>query len=412
MNMVEKKIVIYVGNFSFPYGNAAGKRVYANGKILRELGYEVLFIGMDKEVSGKELLKDTQNDFDEFKYYNFKYPLRKLDWMRYSKNFNKFIEFISSEKIEEKIKFIIFYGSPGISLFNKKLIEFCKIRDIKVIADCVEWFTTKTSNFIFNAIKWADNTYQMTCVNKKADGVIAISSYLANYYKKSKCRTVVIPPLSPVEYIFSKSNLKNDKIITYAGIPFRKGQKLKDCSTLKDRIDKTIAIFHQAKLDGCEFIFNIYGLTEAEYLKAIPQQKTYIDELGASVVFHGIKTNMEVIDSVIDSDFTILIRDVNRGTTAGFPTKVSESISCGTPVITTKTSDLEDYIIEGVNGFYIDIYDQKQAVKKIINIINIEKANILTMKEYCQNNNSFYYKHYISRMEDFIQQALDDYRRK
>ncbi len=37
------KNVLYIGNFSFPFGNAAGKRVYANGKILKELGYDVNF---------------------------------------------------------------------------------------------------------------------------------------------------------------------------------------------------------------------------------------------------------------------------------------------------------------------------------------------------------------------------------
>lgn len=31
-----KKTVLYIGNFSFPLGNAAGKRVYANGKMLKE----------------------------------------------------------------------------------------------------------------------------------------------------------------------------------------------------------------------------------------------------------------------------------------------------------------------------------------------------------------------------------------
>jgi hypothetical protein len=35
------KTILYIGNFSFPFGNAADKRVYANGKIFKELGYKV-----------------------------------------------------------------------------------------------------------------------------------------------------------------------------------------------------------------------------------------------------------------------------------------------------------------------------------------------------------------------------------
>lgn len=40
--------IYYVGNFKFPNGNAAGKRVYANSLLFQSLGYKVIVVGYKK----------------------------------------------------------------------------------------------------------------------------------------------------------------------------------------------------------------------------------------------------------------------------------------------------------------------------------------------------------------------------
>ncbi|WP_404322739.1 glycosyltransferase [Cytobacillus firmus] len=399
-----KKTILYIGNFSFPLGNAAGKRVYANGKLLKDLGYDVIFIGLTKESSLLQPLEKTKKEYDGFTYYEYPYPQKTLDWVNYKKIYTSLIKFLVNEKIIDELFSVIYYGSPTLSLFNRKLISYCKKQDIKVLSDCVDWLTTKTNNPLFDMVKWIDTTYQKAYVNKKVDGVISISNYLSNYYKGYGCKTVIIPPLSPVEYIVSKklNNAEFKKIISYAGIPFRKGKEVTDCNTLKDRIDKIIILLYKAKKEGFNFIFNIYGFTKDEYLQTIPTQKKYIDYLDNNIIFHGIKTNEEVIESIQNSDFTILIRDINRDTTAGFPTKVSESISCGTPVITTQTSDLKDYIIEGKNGFFINQTDEYIMFEDLKRILSIDKKEINIMKQYCLESKKFYYKSFANEMEEFL----------
>ncbi|EKD94367.1 MAG: glycosyl transferase group 1, partial [uncultured bacterium] len=365
------KTIIYIGNFSFPFGNASGKRVYANGQVLRTLGYKVLFIGVDNKVTQKSEIRDTEDEHDGFKYYNLPYPQNYIDWINYKNAYIKLITFIKQERLLDNLEFVILYGSPSLSLFNTKVHKFCKHNNIKVLTDCVDWLTTKTKNPIFNLIKWVDNTYQKAYVNNKVDGVIVISKYLEEYYKKFGKKTIIVPPLSPIEFKFAElgDNLDTMKVITYAGQPFRIGKRITDLNTLKDRIDKTIVLLIRAKEKGCEFIFNIYGFTKDEYLVAIPSQTDCIEKLGDSVFFHGLKSNEEVVKVILLSDFTILIRDINRDTAAGFPTKVSESISCGTPVITTKTSDLEKYIKEGYNGFFLDAKNEKNSISELVDIL-------------------------------------------
>lgn len=396
------KKIIYIGNFSFPLGNAAGKRVYGNGKLFRELGYEVVFIGVDKDIDKYCKLEKTEKEYDGFKYYNFPYPNSSISWINYNRLFKILVEFFN-EKIDIKnIDMIIYYGSPSLSLFINKLIRFCRHNKIKIISDCVDWLTVKTSNPIFNIIKWADNTYQKAYLNKRVDGVIAISKFLETYYKKACVKTVVVPPLSPVEYNFVGMNSNDCKSIVYAGIPFRKGKKTKDLNALKDRIDKTLKLLYKAKENGANFVFNIYGFTENEYLHSIPSQKKYVERLGDSIKFHGMKANSEVTEEISKSDFTILIRDVNRDTMAGFPTKVSESISCGTPVITTRTSDLEDYIFDGVNGFLLDDSNDEEMMKQILHLLSIDKNEVLKMKSKCINGKQFFYENYINKMSEYL----------
>lgn len=396
------KTVLYIGNFFFPLGNAAGKRVYANGKVFRELGYKVIFIGQDNQLSEDRSLKSTENIHDGFYHYTYSYPKSNVDWFKYKKAFKMLVDFVTEENLTEDLDFVVFYGSPRFSLFNKLLIKYFEKKNIKTIADSVDWLSTNTNNIIFNIVKTFHYNYQNMYINKRADGVIAISKYLEAYYKKSGQKTVVIPALSPVLHECVEVNDKNDKVIAYAGIPFRKGQAIKDLSTLKDRIDLTIILLFNAKEKGANFIFNIYGFNKDEYLEAIPSQKEYVDRLGTSIIFHGLKPNNEVTKEITKADFTILIRDVNRETTAGFPTKISESISYGTPVITTKTSDLDCYIIDGENGVFIDISNFSVAVDKVTGVLLQEKEDIINMKKKCLESGPFDYKKYVDSLSFFI----------
>lgn len=396
------KNILYIGNFSFPLGNAAGKRVYANGKLLRKLGYKVIFIGVDKEIQSNLKLIDTKSKYDGFEYYNFSYPKSKLDWANFNCLFDKLCDLFENENLILELDLLIYYGSPTISLFITKLIKYCKKNNIKIISDCVDWLTVKTNNPIFNIIKWADNTYQKSILNKRVDGVITISKFLERYYKKAGMKTVVIPPLSPRNHECLKLSKHNHKVIVYAGVPFRKGQIIKNLSTLKDRIDTTIELLYKAKQNDAKFVFNVFGFTKEEYLEVIPSQLKYIDSLKDSIIFHGIKPNEEVIKEIEKADFTILIRDINRDTSAGFPTKVSESISCGTPVITTKTSDLEDYIFEGENGYFLNTQDKSTMVNQIMKILTLDKKEINFMKKNCYESNLFDYSNFIHSMEGFL----------
>ena len=202
--------ILYIGNFEFPYGNAAGKRVYGNGKLFRAIGYDTLFIGMNQtNINTSVNIQDTKCVFDNFQYYNIGYPKKNIEWLNYKDIFENVINFIEEENIKSDLDAIIYYGSPRLSLFIYLLIKWCKNNNIKIISDSVDWLSSNSNNIIFNIIKFLDTTYQKAYLNKRVDGVIAISTYLSKYYTDSGVNTIVIPPLAFESIInIDKFNIK------------------------------------------------------------------------------------------------------------------------------------------------------------------------------------------------------------
>ncbi len=394
-----KNTILYIGNFSFPHGSAPGSRVLGNGYLLKELGFDVFFIGTDVNLTSGQPLEYTKQFYDDFRYYNLPYPSGIKDWLSYKKRFNEVISLIEDEDLFA----IIIYGSPTISLFGNLIRKWCNKNNIKFITDCVDWLSAGHGGFFIRFAKFIDTSYQKRFLNSKADGVIAVSSYLSNYYKNKGCKTVVIPPLVNIEYF--KGLYKNNRIsevvnLIYVGLPFPVDGRIVKESSYKDRLDKVIDALYE--LRDLEFVFNIYGLSKKQYLSVTQKHGRIINTLGEKIKFHGYVNNTDAIINISLADFTVLFRDVNRATTAGFPTKVVETISCGTPVITTNTSDLKKYIEVGKNGFIVNIDDKDKLLASMRKILLLDRNSISFMKKHCKESGLFSFHNFTIPFNHFL----------
>ena len=395
--MTERKTIVYIGNFFFPNGNASGSRVYGNGCIFRDLGYNTVFIGLDNNLEQNSVLKSTYKYTENFVNYRLPYPKGVMGWLDYKRRFLEVKEML--EEINPSI--VILYGSPTISIFAKLLKTFCKLNNISFVMDVVDWLVIPKGNIIFRIVKYFDVNYLKRYIANDADGIISISSYLKRYYIKKVNNVTVIPPISEYKY-FKKPNINennNIKKLIYIGNPFPYIQNNLKSKYFKDRLD--LAIDYFSILLDVEFVFNIYGITLAQYLFVVPKQKDILEKLNHKIIFHGEINNLEAKNNISQSDFSILFRNSNKMTNSGFPTKVSESISCGTPVITNSTSDLESYIINGKNGFLVNL-NSKSLTNQLKNILSSTSTEINTMKLYCFNSNLFSYTNYIKNTREFL----------
>ena len=83
----------------------------------------------------------------------------------------------------------------------------------------------------------------------------------------------------------------------------------------------------------------------------------------------GRMPNNFVIKKIKESDWAVVLREKNKIVQAGFPTKVSEAIACGTPVIANKFSNIVEYLNDDNSILINDITE----FARVINVLEREK---------------------------------------
>ncbi len=399
--MNQKKTIIYIGGFELPDKNAAAQRVLSNAKIFRELGFNVVFIGMDKTLPSTVHIEKTKSEVEGFEFWSLPYPSNKKLWLRYITS-TEYLKYIITQV--ENVYAIVCYNYPALAQYRVNIM--CKQKKIYCIADATEWYESSGGGILFNTIKWLDTNFRMRYVHLKVDGIITVSTYLTHFYKEKNCTIVELPTLYDIKkFNFIIKDEGKDKTVKlmYAGSAFNLERVDKDRSNIKDRLDKIISTLDKVYASQTNFILDIYGLTEKNYLAVFPKHREILQKLKQHIVFHGRQPHTKIIESIQKSDFTIFIRNLDRVIEAGFPSKFSESISYGTPVISNMISNIEPFIIEGKNGFILSLKDEDARIAQMITILKINNQEIRRMKHYCSIHKIFDYREYITPVNKFLQ---------
>ena len=363
------KSVLYIGGFELPDKNAAAQRVIAIGKTLREMGYKVTYAGVSKE----GFMGSTT--YEGFECFNISYPQSTKEWLRY------IWQFLPLTKLETcNPDYVILYNFPAVA--SLKILRYCHKKGIKVFHDTTEWELAE-GHCLRDIIKNIDTQLRMKYCLKKMDGVIAISRYLYDYYC-DKVNTILVPPTVDLkdEKWDRKRELTTGAIIklVYAGSAGAK---------CKDRLDSVIDVVARTR----DLELKVVGLTHEQYVKDFGD----IPEGCNNVMFTGRLPHKEAVEAVKGADYQMLIREDTLKNRAGFPTKFTESISCCTPLIATLSSNIGDYLIDGVNGFVVDEDNPLDKVLGCVSCLSVEKR--IEMKTYCRDNNPFDYHNYTSDLE-------------
>lgn len=379
---MEKGTIVYIGGFELPDKNAAAHRVINNGKILKDLNYNIVYIGISKS-------NYTENGAQNLNSYYIEYPSKINEWINYLSSIKRVVEIIEEQS---NVRAVICYNYQALAFY--KLKKYCKLKNIKVIADCTEWYNIKENNFLLQIIKGIDSFIRMRIIQKRVDGLIVISSYLKNYYKNKEI--IIIPPLVDIKekkWNVPVANLrKNGITFVYAGNPGKH----------KDKLNIIIESLYEIRQHN-NYVFYIVGITKEQFIKYYPKLEKKIEKLSEKIEFLGRKSHEETLSILKSADFSMFIRDDNVTTRAGFPTKFVESSSCGIPVITNESSDLKNYIEDGKNGFILDIKSKIDIIKKLEDIITMNLIEISNMKKYSiKSAQTFHYKNYIGKFNTFL----------
>lgn len=388
---MENDTIIYAGGFELPNKNAATHRAVENRKIFSTLGFNTIILGIDKHT--KKLQKiDSKDD-----YYNWvrPYPKNIFEWLKYLFDLKSVKYLIEHHK---NVKVVILYNYPSIALL--RVLHYCRKRNITVISDVTEWYGRSDSHFLHSLTKNFDTFLRMRVANKKTNALFVSSKYLKDYYNNQK--SIILPMLFSKDVDLKINSIKKPINIVYTGIPFKLGKYMKNKRRAKDRLDLIIRYLYEIHELNFDFTLNVYGITLMQYLEVIPEDKKIIKSLGKKIVFNGYVNSEKIKKIISEADFSILFRDTNRVTLSGFPTKVAESITCGTPVITTDTGDITNYVKDNFNGYIIDTKEKSIAIVQLTKIMNLQHDFIKSLKYNCLNDNSLNTLKWVGKVKNFF----------
>ena len=362
---MEKKRILYVGGFEMPDGNAAAQRVLAIAKTSPE-DCSIEFLGLTHS-------DNNSGTVDGFNYKNLKYPSTKKEWLLHLAG-SRELEFVTNANPDV----VIAYNYPALGLW--RMLHYCRKKGIKIIGDVTEWYHPH------NALKWIDTEWRMKVLQKKLDGLIVISNYLANYY--ADCKIINIPPTVDLQAPIWKHDVeenKDDRItLLYVGSPGR-GEK--------DKLDTVV----DAVQPYSNLRLKIVGINEEQYKHLYGR-----NEAPKNVVFAGRLSHEDAVKELKRADFSIFFREPTRVNNAGFPTKYAEASAVGVPVITNMFSDLPKIVVQGKNGFIAE--NSLESIRNTIKLVaGLARDEVDEMKQYCKKHNEvFDYRYYKKSMAEFI----------
>lgn len=377
-----KGTIVYVGGFKMPDKNAAAHRVMNNAKIFEKIGYDVVFCGVDDDI-----LQDETELFPmgNFKTCPSKYPHSNKEWIRVLLSF-KHIESVLQKCSD--IKYVIAYNLHAAPLIS--LMRYCRKHNIKILSDVTEWYENAFSLNPKKMIMYFDTALVMRILHTKLDGIIAISSYLSDFYKRKSVKVVQIPPLVDIS-----DKIWHQKVDDYCSfIEFVYAGNRGRNKTEKDQLGLMIESFAKLSPDA-NFRLTIVGISESDFREDYPEALCDLNSIENKVCFLGRLSHSESIYSLLKADYSIFFREKTRKNMAGFPTKFAEAATTGIGIIANDVSNISDYS-KRCNCIFTKTMSSDEISGIIASVLETRKKTIHVL------NTIFDYQNYIDTMNCFL----------
>ena len=174
----------------------------------------------------------------------------------------------------------------------------------------------------------------------------------------------------------------------------------------KDYLDTIIDAFLLLSASERQMVeFHIIGVNRNQLINMCGVDAEKIDMLNDLLTIHGRLPQKDAIAFVKQASFTILIRDETlRYSKAGFPTKVVESLACGTPVICNFTSDLNEYLVDSENSIIVDGHRSDDVYRALQYSINIDKVAYAKLRDNARKTAErfFDYRDYVNSLKELL----------
>ena len=371
-----KGTIIYMGNFELPDKNAAAHRVINNGKIFKDLGYRVAYLGTvrDEHFSG---VRKSEYNAD---IYEEAYPCGMKQWV------NHIFDITNISAVAQKYDdtcLIITYNVPFATF--KAVKKYFAKKNIKVAYDCTEWNSFAEGALPKRLYKKFDENQIRNKLSRKCKDIIVISRLMESQYKGANL--LRLPPLVDIEdKIWNQSRNTNPNVFEFC---------FAGTTGNKEKLEVIVSAF--AKTDNDKLRLRIVGTEKDKYINEIPTHKAMIEN-ESRIEFMGRLSHEEAVKYVLSCNCYIFIRESTTRNEAGFPTKFAEAFTCGVPVISTDVSDIKEYADDRI--ILLDNTNENavcDAIKTAYDKFNVN-YNL---------RNSFDYRNYVSQAEKWLERIFD-----
>lgn len=352
-----KKAIIITEN-SYPEGDAGAVRQHAFAKMLSDMDYEVLVIGYGKSTEEKICVYDNIN-YISYRVNSLNKIYRVWNRIRFG---DKVFDYISQNYKQLDLLLVVDLMPSAF----KKIVQLKKKYNCTLIHDSVEWYSKEEFRYGKLDLAYRRKEFTNTKVIDEMWNVVAISTFLEKHFQKFANRVVRIPVIMDIKNIEYRTKVEpSGKIVfSYAGGPGKK-------DFLREIISG-FALLNQTELHKVEL--NIIGVNKDQLINMCEVDKKAIAKLGDCLKIHGRVERSVAINYIRQSDYSLLIRDENlRYAKAGFPTKIVESLACGTPPLCNYSSDLELYLKDRQNSIIANGHTSKDVCEAVKNALCIVK---------------------------------------
>lgn len=385
--------VIFGDIFSFPEGSAATNRIYTYAKGFKENGIEAHVICF-----ANNYLEKFDGEVDDILYYHpFRQTRRnKYFLIRRWLNFRKYINtYFLLRKINKREK-IIAVNSWANKLSTHLIIWIlCKLIRTKLIVECNEH---PLRYFQQGSIMRTSGKVKFFIESRLCSGVFCISRYLKDFYKNrgvNEKKLFLVPSTVDPSRFTGLQNLAKPLDYRYVGY-------FGSLTFSRDNVDLLVNAFA---------LFNkkhpVIKLVLGGF--CTPEERNSLDKL---VVKNKIEKDVFIIDFlsrqeilryVYNADALVLVRRNDLEAQASYPSKLTEFLATGKPVVTVNVGEVSDYIIDRENGFLIPPGDVESLSKALHFIFdNYEMSRKIGERGRKLTEGVFNYKFQADRMIRFI----------
>jgi len=380
-------------SFTFPQGNASTNRVYTFAKGFIENGVNVYLICFENEY-----LNNYNGIVDGIKYFHPFGQTKKSGnfikrrWLKFIKYIRTFFLLREINKEDRIIAINLHTYRLLVELFAFLLAKAFKT---KIIFDRCEhplqFYKENVFEQTIAKIKIATQT-------KLYDGMFCISQYLIDFYKTrgfDQQRLFLVPGTVDTERFNDHSNsLLPFSYILYCG----------SLTILKDGVNILIESF--SKISDRYPEINLVLIGKGDTIKEEKIIKELVVKLKVEkrVIFLGQLPRTDVPAYLCNAKILALARPESIIAAAGFPSKLTEYLATGNPIVVTRVGEIPLYLTDNENAF-LSIPDSIDAFADKLDYVlsNYEFAREVGAKGKDLTKTVFNYNFQSKRMIAFIE---------